>query len=204
MVSILVARILRVCCLSALVMLTGCQLLPAEPKMTSSGQTADPTASLDYYSYDLARQLFHGLNPPDNMRFAVIGFVPVDSLDNEEPRQSPLYHLGHQLAESLLSEAAQRGFVVTDYKVANSILMSASTDRVLTRDVEQLSPVQDIDFYITGTITEGEDGAVVNARIINARHKDVVAAATSFFPANLFWTPTRVTSRGGMLLRMEK
>lgn len=204
MVTVSLARITRGCFLSVLVMLSGCQLLPTEPKMAATVKAADPLSSLDYYSYDLARQLFHGLNPPNNMRFAVIGFVPVDSLDNEEPRQSPLYHLGHQLAESLLSEAAQRGFVITDYKVANSILMSASADRVLTRDIEQLSQLQDIDFYITGTITEREDGAVVNARIINAQHKDVVAAATSFFPANLFWTPTRVTSRGGMLLRMEK
>ena len=44
---------------------------------------------------------------------------------------------------------------------------------------------------------------MVNARIINARTRDIVAAATRFFPAELFWQQEQVTTRNGRLYRTE-
>ena len=48
-----------------------------------------------------------------------------------------------------------------------------------------------------------QSGAMVNARVINARTKDVVAAATRFFPEGLFWDEEKVTTRNGRLYRNE-
>nr|WP_297347710.1 FlgO family outer membrane protein [uncultured Glaciecola sp.] len=94
-------------------------------------------------------------------------------------------------------------FVAQDYKAANSITITENSDRILSRDVDKLTAVQRVDFFITGTITEQQLGAVVNARIINARSKDVVAAATKFFPGDIFWETEQVTTRGGKLYRIE-
>jgi TolB-like protein len=64
-----------------------------------------------------------------------------------------------------------------------------------------LSGLGNIDFYITGTLVYQQEGAIVNARVVNARNKDVVAAATRFFPAELFWQREQITNRNGMIYR---
>ena len=82
-------------------------------------------------------------------------------------------------------------------------MLNDNSDRILTRDIEQLSDIERVDFYITGTLVYQQAGAMVNARIINARNKDVVAAATRFFPSELFWETEQVSSRNGRLYRTE-
>jgi Ser-tRNA(Ala) deacylase AlaX len=42
---------------------------------------------------------------------------------------------------------------------------------------------------------------MVNARVVHVESKDVVAAATKFFPSNVFWSEEAVTTRDGMLYR---
>jgi TolB-like protein len=111
--------------------------------------------------------------------------------------------LGQQLEQGLMTEAVKRGFVAQDFKAANNITITENSDRILSRDITQLSSVQRVDFFITGTVTHQQEGAVVNARIINARSKDVVAAATKFFPGDIFWETEQVTTRGGRLYRIE-
>ncbi len=103
----------------------------------------------------------------------------------------------------MITEASKRGFTTQEFKLSNDIMLNDNSDRILTRDIEQLSDIERVDFYITGTLVYQQAGAMVNARIINARNKDVVAAATRFFPSELFWETEQVTSRNGRLYRTE-
>lgn len=176
----------------------------------SKGQLSQGDASsvstlgnVEYYTYLLANELFSGVRASRQARYAVVGFVPVDSLQYEPNHQSPLMLLGHQLEQGMMTEATKRGFSTQEFKLSNDIIVSEQSDRVLTRDIERLSSIERVDYYITGTLVHQESGAVVNARIIDARSKGIVAAATRFFPAELFWQEERVTTRNGKLYRTE-
>lgn len=107
------------------------------------------------------------------------------------------------MEQGMMTEATKRGFTAQEFKLSNDIIVNDESDRILTRNIDQLSDIERVDFYITGTLVYQQSGAIVNARIVNARNKDVVAAATRFFPAELFWEEERVTSRNGRLYRTE-
>lgn len=169
----------------------------------ASNQQKKSLGNAEYHTNQLANELFADMRPDRNYRFAVAGFVPVDTFKPNHDHQDPLMLLGQQLEQGLMTEAVKRGFVAQDFKAANNITITEKSDRILSRDVTQLNAVQRVDFFITGTITHQQQGAVVNARIINARSKDVVAAATKFFPGDIFWETEQVTTRGGRLYRIE-
>lgn len=158
----------------------------------------------ELYTFNLAQELFSNMQSDRQYRYAVAGFVPVTSMQTNLKEQGPLMLLGHQLEQGLITEAVRRGFVAQDFKATKSIIMTDSYDRALSRDLNHLSELQNVDYYITGTISPQQNGAMVNARVINVRNKDVVAAATSFFPSDLFWEREQVTVRHGQLYRTEK
>jgi TolB-like protein len=197
------AFILSLLSLSLLLSLSGCSM--SSPPLAQEAKNLRPTSlgNVEYHTNQLANELFATLRPDRSYRFAVAGFVPVDTFKPNHKNQAPLMLLGQQLEQGLMTEAVKRGFVAQDYKAANSITITENSDRILSRDVDKLTAVQRVDFFITGTITEQQQGAVVNARIINARSKDVVAAATKFFPGDIFWETEQVTTRGGKLYRIE-
>ena len=184
--------------------LTGCSNSP-EPNMELISEQVPLPAlgNVEYHTYVLANELFANVAPARQARYAVAGFVPVDSMEYDETFQHPLQLLGHQLEQGMLTEATKRGFVAQEFKLSNDIIISDKADRVLTRDIDQLSALDRVDYYITGTLVYQEAGAMVNARIINARTRDIVAAATRFFPAELFWQQEQVTTRNGRLYRTE-
>jgi hypothetical protein len=194
--------ILSMLSLLLLLSLSGCSMI--NPAVTEA-KNPKPRAlgNVEYHTNQLANELFATLRPDRNYRFAVAGFVPVDSFKSNHKHQEPLMLLGQQLEQGLMTEAVKRGFVTQDYKAANTITITENSDRVLSRDVDKLNAVQRVDFFITGTMTQQQQGAVVNARIINARSKNVVAAATKFFPGDIFWETEQVTTRGGKLYRIE-
>ncbi|GMM72758.1 hypothetical protein MTsDn5_27100 [Alteromonas gracilis] len=186
-------------------LLAGCSTLE-EPKSQFSQTNTDDISALgnvEYHTYMLANELFADVGPARQSRYAVVGFVPVDSMKYSADHQHPLMLLGHQLEQGMITEATKRGFSTQEFKLSNDIIVSDESDRVLTRDIDQLSNIERVDFYITGTMMYQESGAVVNARIINARNKNIVAAATRFFPAELFWREEQVTTRNGKLYRTE-
>lgn len=185
-----------------LLSLSGCSMV--SPALADErNNTPRSLGNAEYHTNLLANELFATLRPDRNYRFAVAGFVPVDTFKPNHNHQDPLMLLGQQLEQGLMTEAVKRGFVAQEYKAANSITITENSDRILSRDVEQLNTVQRVDFFITGTITQQQQGAIVNARIINARNKDVVAAATKYFPGDIFWETEQVTTRGGRLYRIE-
>ncbi|WP_110427485.1 FlgO family outer membrane protein [Glaciecola sp. KUL10] len=192
------------CIVSVLVLisLSGCTLTSSINEQSTSPSTSN-VGKAEAFTNELADELFAALLPDRQYRYAVAGFVPVDSLQRDHQHQGPLMHLGHQLEQGLTSEAVKRGFIAQDFKVANGIIIDDLSDRVFTRNVENLTSVQAIDFYISGTITQQSTGAMVNARVIDARTRDIIAAATQFFPDDLFWPGERVSTRNGRLYRSE-
>ena len=151
----------------------------------------------------MANELFAGLIPKTHNRYAVAGFVPVEDMQYNGQRQQPLMLLGHQLEQGLMTEAVNRGFVAKEFKLANSIIMSDDADRILSRNTDHLSGLSQVDFFISGTLVHQQNGAVVNARIIDAKSRDVIAAATRFFPVDLFWETEQVSLRGNKLIRIS-
>lgn len=166
-------------------------------------QVTSALGNVEYHTYLLANELFADVTPSRQYRYAVVGFVPVDTMKYDPNHQQPLMMLGHQLEQGMITEASKRGFSTKEFKLSNDIIVSEQSDQILTRDIDRLSTIEVVDFYITGTLVYQESGAVVNARIVNARSKDVVAAATRFFPADLFWQEEQVTTRNGKLYRTE-
>ncbi|MBF7072518.1 hypothetical protein ISG33_03770 [Glaciecola sp. MH2013] len=182
--------------------ISGCSSFTTSSELSPVREQSD-LGNAELHTHLLANELFAAMRPDRNYRFAVAGFVPVDTFKTNHEHQGPLMLLGQQLEQGLITEAVKRGYVAQDYKAANSITITEKSDRVLSRDIDQLNTVQRVDFFITGTITHQQQGAVVNARIINARSKDVIAAATQFFPGDLFWQTEQVTTRGGKLYRID-
>ncbi|MBU2979751.1 FlgO family outer membrane protein [Alteromonas sp. C1M14] len=191
-------------CLSALcsVFLVGCASEP-DVTMKEENMALPSLGNMEYHTFILANELFAGLRPTSQARYAVVGFVPADTMQYNPNHQDPLMMLGHQLQEGMITEATKRGFTAQEFKLTDDIIMGDYADRVFTRDIDKLSAVERIDFYITGTIVRQQAGAMVNARVINAKSKEVVAAATRFFPAGLFWKEEKVTTRNGRLYRIE-
>ena len=186
-------------------LLSGCSSSD-EPKSQFAQTDASNVSALgnvEYHTYMLANELFADVGSARQSRYAVVGFVPADTMKYSTGHQHPLMLLGHQLEQGMITEATKRGFSTQEFKLSNDIIVSNESDRVLTRDIDQLSNIERVDFYITGTMVYQESGAVVNARIINARNKNIVAAATRFFPAELFWREEQVTTRNGKLYRTE-
>ena len=184
-------------------LLGGCSSGTPVMEMTNDQVPVPALGNVEYHTYVLANELFANVRPARQTRYAVTGFVPVDSLTYDETFQHPLQLLGHQLEEGILTEATKRGFTAQEFKLTNDIIVGEKSDRVLSRDIDQLSAMERVDFFITGTLVYQQEGAMVNARIINARTRDVVAAATRFFPAELFWLDEQVTTRNGRLYRTE-
>lgn len=186
-------------------LLVACASEPQAPDVTQADALpVPPLGNVEYHTYVLANELFAGLRPARQARYAVVGFVPVDRMAFSAARQHPLMMLGHQLEQGMITEATKRGFTTQEFKLTNDIIMTEDSDRVLSRNIDQLSGLERVDYYITGTLVMQQSGAVVNARVINALNKDVVAAATRFFPAELFWEHEQVTERQGRLYRTEK
>ena len=199
---------LCVLCVIVLLSVSGCANILAQQFGNQHHAPASNTpivlGSAQRYTYQLAQELFANMQADKQYRYAVAGFVPVTNMQTNLNEQGPLMLLGHQLEQGLITEAVKRGYTAQDYKATNAIIMNPLHERALSRDLNHLSTLQNIDYYITGTITPQQNGAMVNARIINVRNKDVVAAATSFFPADLFWETEQVTLRNGQLYRTQK
>ena len=165
----------------------------------SSASTA--LGNIELHTFQLANELFANISTNSQSRYAVVGFVPVDTMEYSEKMQHPLMLLGHQLEQGMITEASRRGMITREFKLSSDIMINERSDRILSRDIDKLSGLGNIDFFITGTLVYQQEGAIVNARVVNARNKDVVAAATRFFPAELFWQREQITNRNGMIYR---
>ena len=129
---------------------------------------------------------------------AVASFVDLKNLESTN-------WLGNQLSESFIHEMQRHGLVVIDFKTTGHIRVTANGDYVFSRDWQELPERQIIDYVVTGTMMQQDEGVLVNARMIGMQSRVVVATAQSFIPAWVvgddFNRHENVKMKDGMILR---
>lgn len=129
---------------------------------------------------------------------AVASFVDLKDLETTN-------WLGNQLAESFVHELQRHGLVVIDFKTTGHIRVTKKGDYVFSRDWQELPERQIIDYVVSGTMVEQENGILVNARMIGIQSKVVVATAQAFIPAWVLGDEMshseRVKMKDGMIIR---
>lgn len=106
---------------------------------------------------------------------AVASFVNLSDLESTN-------WVGNQLAEGFMHHLQQNGLIVVDFKSTGFFRVTPEGDFVLSRNYEELSQRQIIDYVVTGTMVEQKDGYIVNARMIGMLSHVVVASAQAFIP----------------------
>ena len=129
---------------------------------------------------------------------AVASFVDLKDLETTN-------WLGNQLAESFVHELQRHGLVVIDFKTTGHIRVTKQGDYVFSRDWQELPERQIIDYVVSGTMVEQEEGILVNARMIGIQSKVVVATAQSFIPGWVLGDEMshseKVKMKDGMIIR---
>jgi TolB-like protein len=93
---------------------------------------------------------------------AVASFVDLKNLESTN-------WLGNQLAESFVHELQRHGLVVIDYKTTGHIRVTKTGDFVFSRDWQELPERQIIDYVVSGTMVEQQDGILVIYSFLGAR-----------------------------------
>jgi len=134
-------------------------------------------------------------------RIAVGSISMLDTFKVEADNTHQLAKLGNQLQESLMTSMLQRGYRVVEYRASNDIIIHDNQDQMLTRDLKQLTAVDEFNYFLTGTIKYQENGAVVNVKVIDLLNNELVSASTKFIPGDVFWDNRQATSTDGMIYR---
>ena len=150
------------------------QFQNADPVSFEINQEA-PSGTLNQVIAFLANQLANNrtlMNVSDS-RIAVSSFVNIDNLEETDK-------LGLSIAEGLMHEMHVRGFGVVDFKTRENLRIRQSGDFIFSRDVADLRRTHNVHYFLSGTITRNSDGAVINARLVQADNSLVVSTAQGF------------------------
>ncbi|MGB1199483.1 MAG: FlgO family outer membrane protein [Thalassotalea sp.] len=130
---------------------------------------------------------------------AVGTFLPVNQLGGKLQPSDNL--IGHQIQESFITLATQAGLNVIEFKTMPSVKLQSSYDVMLSRNTHELNENFNAHYYLTGTYSEQTDSYIINARIIELKTQQVVAAATNYLPIDIISTPRKVGVKNNMLYR---
>ena len=158
--------------------------------------------SVHFYTQKLANQLFRSvLSIKPNAAIAIGTFTQIDTLKLNDTANHPLRLLGLQLEDGMISASVAQGLKVIEFKTQENLTITKSQDLMLSRDVKLLRAKQDIEYFLTGTLTEQESGVVVNARLIDVSNNQVVGAATGHVPIDTFWRANKVQLKQNLIYR---
>ena len=190
-------------CLAAVVVLSGCQLLPEYqhscipcvpapvadddesamligtggnylPSVTD--YPARPTKPLSDYAADLAFQLLQSMQYMlPEQPVAISTFVEFDQ------QLSNTTAVGNQLAEHMYYQMQRLGIPVADIKLSRQIRVTPAGDLVFSRG-SYLDTKQQVNYVLAGTILRDSAGLVVNARVMHIRTKAVIGSAQLHIP----------------------
>jgi TolB-like protein len=135
-------------------------------------------------------------------RIAVTSFLMTHAIERQTATGQGR-GMSQQLQESLMTYFTQMGYQTTEYRLEDAIVLHDSADSVLTRDVDKLRNRQNIDYVITGTMTEQQHAYLVNARLTSLVDGLVMSAATIEIPKNVMWTTEKVQMREGVIYRTD-
>lgn len=174
--------------------------------LTSTDEAEDNNTVRNVHEYatGVAQALFDGISEKVKLRpLMVSSFVDVVSLKSEPTSRDPMALLGLQLEESFITLASEKGFHVKESRTRNSIAMLDDQTQVLSRNQAFLESELELGYFLTGTLTRQENGAMVNARLIDLSNNQVVSAAASFIPDSVFLQRQRSNWFNGRLYRNE-
>jgi hypothetical protein len=183
-------------------LLCSCSFLPqgqdvADPVTKSKAEQHPP---LLFYTERLADQLFHKLQPLESGAIAVTTFADVQLMAPDVSRHSS-YNASLQLQESMQTVATQLGYQVSEIRLNDAVMLHPGFENALGRDLSQLAQNQQARYVITGTLTEGEVHITVNAKLIDLKSQQVLAAASSVIPVAVLWPNEQLQLRHNRLYR---
>jgi hypothetical protein len=183
-------------------LLCSCSSLPEGQKSAGAAELSNATQHppLLFYTERLADQLFHKLQPLESGAIAVTTFADVQLMAPDTSRNSS-YNAALQLQESMQTVATQLGYQVSEIRLNDSVIVHAGFENTLGRDVSQLGQNQQARYVITGTLTEGEVHITVNAKLIDLKSQQVLAAASSVIPVAVLWPNEQLQLRHNKLYR---
>ncbi len=170
--------------LPILLSLTSCSMMEEEDFYHKNQQAREEIDSLDLPRHainDVVKGLaFQMLESSTFVNaktpVAVASFVDLKDLESTN-------WLGNQISESFVHELQRHGLIIVDFKVTGHIRVTKDGDYVFSRDWKELPERQIIDYVVTGTMMEQENGILINARMIGIQSKVIVATAQAFIPA---------------------
>ena len=147
--------------------------------------TSNPGLALQQHTEALAGSVFSPAHGSQPQRIGVGSLVPVHSLRQQGNGRDRL--MVQQIQEGLISAATQRGANIVEFRTSTQLRLEDEQELMLSRQIEDLSVRQRLDYFLTGTYSEVSGGLLVNVRLINVRTNSVERAATHFFP----WVATQ-------------
>ena len=161
---------------------------------------AHPSNTLHRHVEKLVTQLLSTSQLIDKTNTVAVGTIlpTMDTSGESLPSRSAL---GLQIQESLMTFASQAGLKVIEYKTMPNIKISAQADKMLSRQVNELSPTITADYFLTGTYTLQENNTIVNIRLIQVPENIVLAAATDYVPNNVMWSSSKVALKNNQIYR---
>ena len=159
-----------------------------------------PSNQLHWHVEKLTRQLLTTSKLIDPAQTVAVGTILPTNITSggSLPNQSDL---GLQIQESLLTFATQAGLKVIEFKTMPNIKVTEMSDKMLSRDVNELNPTIAADYFLTGTYTQQESQVMVNIRLIQIPENIVLAAATDYVPNDVMWSNSKVTLKNNQLYR---
>lgn len=151
---------------------------------TQSPVASNNSLTLQTHTEELAASLFstHSRHTPAPRRIAVGSLVPVQQLRQQGDGQDRV--MVQQIQEGLIGAVTQRGAQVVEYRTSQQLRLEDQQELMLSRELQELSTRQQLDYFLTGTYSEVKGGLLVNIRLVTLADNSVHSAATHFFP----WT----------------
>ncbi|WP_018690693.1 FlgO family outer membrane protein [Algicola sagamiensis] len=194
-------------CLGIL-LLSGCaffqdEAVPVPEKRYTNYTPSQDRRGIQFYTNRMVSQLLRSLQELQaNANIAVTTFVFADTLKQPGHKADPMYFAGNQLQEGMITSVVQRGLRVQEFRATPFIDIKEGVDISLSRDLDDLSSSQTIDYIITGTLVPQENGLVVNTKLIQLNNRRILAAATDYIPQNIFWRSEKVRMRDNAIHRV--
>jgi hypothetical protein len=201
--------------------LSACSLIPTppEPEVRMSYTPSLSEQGLHFYAQRIVKQLTSAMHvknlsysanssqsgnlPAIAGAIAVGTFLPSTHLDAIRLTETDEQQVGLQVQDSLQVLMVQKGFKVIEFKATKNILVRNNQDKMLTRELNDIKTNISIEYYLTGTILRQEDAYMINAKLINTKTQQVIAGATDYIPANVFWSDEKVLIKRGQLYRSD-
>lgn len=188
----------------AVLMLTACTTTPTyttpsiEQAIQAQWQKDDDIMQLtvNAYSQSLVYQLILNWQQTDpESQVAVTNFTFVDSA----LEQGSI--LSNHLSEAMMHDLHTFGVPVLDYKATDYIRVTEQGDFVLSRNYEELSAALPIRYVVTGTMTQHQQGMLINARLVRIDNKQVMSVARTFIPEAVVSAIIRHNEQVGLQLK---